>query len=147
MIVGLAKRHGCHTCGAKPGRGVLTDSIAFHADHMPPSSIVRAENSRLWRVLSGQMLTQRFYPQCARCSSRQGGLLNAQRSSTSVQLRGHNHALRFKGFYLCGLVLAALTVPCGDGGDVGMPGGYCRLKRLENTAEGAVCWVFRITQK
>ncbi|HEV2818696.1 MAG TPA: RHS repeat-associated core domain-containing protein, partial [Allosphingosinicella sp.] len=55
---GLGDRDGCHTCGApESGR----PSGNWTPDHQPPSG------------LNSNGGPQRFYPQCRRCSDRQGG--------------------------------------------------------------------------
>lgn len=54
----IGSERGCHTCGTKsPG----TPLGNFVADHQPPTAM----------TLPGQ--SQRLYPQCQKCSVRQGG--------------------------------------------------------------------------
>ena len=69
--------YGCHTCGRK-----RVDS--FIGDHMPPNKLARP----------GQL--QRLYPQCAVCSSRQGGAVRANRPA----YRTHAFSLRLYHLWL-----------------------------------------------
>ena len=59
------REHGCHTCGTKnPG----TRSGNFVHDHQYPTAIIGiGHNSR--------RKPQRIYPQCLKCSARQGQLV------------------------------------------------------------------------
>ena len=179
-ILSLGEKYGCHTCGTRrllrsygpssilpsmsssssSGVGAASASAfpplpTFHADHMPPSSIVRSVNSRLWRRVSGMYLTQRFYPQCTPCSNAQGGLLNglitggggggAASSSSSASskrvgelLRGYNHAFVPRRHHAVGLLLALLTTPTERDGREGRPGGYQNLKEAEKGIEDTI---------
>lgn len=58
-------KYGCHTCGTKdPG----TPNGNWVADHQDPTSLVDPETP------------QRYFPQCLRCSQRQGGLIRAYKA-------------------------------------------------------------------
>ena len=53
---GIFKREGCHTCGYRPG--LLPGARGFHADHVPPLSVVKYLNNRGWRGLTGRTVKQ-----------------------------------------------------------------------------------------
>ena len=56
VLRGIFKRHGCHTCGYRPG--ILPSARTFHADHVPPLSVVKYLNGRGWRGLTGAKVKQ-----------------------------------------------------------------------------------------
>ena len=64
MIQTIGRRHGCHSCGTK--RRVSN----FVADHQPPSKTIVG-------AVDTEVPSQRFYPQCNRCSRQQGGVLSS----------------------------------------------------------------------
>lgn len=97
------KRFGCHVCGSKAGSPI--------GDHNPPVSI-----GELVKKPSYQ-----FYPHCASCSSRQGGILGAAKNSIghswgTWKKIGHlkaaaggsnayNHALQLRFHHFAGGIL------------------------------------------
>jgi len=83
----LGQRYGCHSCGRRLG-------TKFVADHQPPSVIVRQ---------SGQEISQQFFPQCARCSSRQGAVASAylkQGMNAAMSIMTHSSRLRLYHAFL-----------------------------------------------
>ncbi|OQS00620.1 hypothetical protein ACHHYP_03271 [Achlya hypogyna] len=90
VIQSFGRLYGCHTCG--------TRSSKYHADHMPPVLVAKAENARLWAKMFGSV-TQRYYPQCEQCSNTQGALVkkNAKQLKTHLlQLRSYH----WTGFWM-----------------------------------------------
>ena len=79
----IGRASGCHTCGVR--------RAAFVGDHMPPLSLARP----------GQAF--RFYPQCAACSSLQGGSLATGR----VPARPHRSLRLYHAWAPAGLAMAA----------------------------------------
>ncbi|GMH56130.1 hypothetical protein TrLO_g7693 [Triparma laevis f. longispina] len=72
----IFRAYGCHTCGYRPGVMPLTSPLKFHADHVPPLSVVKYLNSKGWRGLINKKISQVFAPQCTNCSKQQGGALS-----------------------------------------------------------------------
>lgn len=93
-LASFGRRYGCHTCGRRrPADGV------FHGDHQPPNSLVKPGQS------------QKFFPQCKRCSNLQGGDLAQLRNpaATAAPLVTHATALRWYHLWLpIGPVLSVL---------------------------------------
>ncbi|OQR96825.1 hypothetical protein THRCLA_21978 [Thraustotheca clavata] len=105
VIQSFGRLYGCHTCGTKTSK--------YHADHMPPVLVAKAENTRLLAKIFGH-LTQngrlnlqdffihvhcRYYPQCEACSNTQGALVkkNAKQLKLHVtQIRSYH----FTGFWM-----------------------------------------------
>jgi hypothetical protein len=94
----LGRRFGCHTCGAtrveltRAGAaaksGLLRGDVpSWVADHMPPVKYVALRNQMLWRRLTGCTVTQRFFPQCSKCSLVQSA---AVRSHAAPSLVSHH---------------------------------------------------------
>jgi hypothetical protein len=95
---------------------------------MPPKSVADQMNRQLLRRLLGRKVQFRFYPQCVKCSSRQGSLLSTatqqlkDRSiwrgggkATYLQRAGggsnaHYHGFRPRLYTLAGGVVAATAV-------------------------------------
>lgn len=118
---------GCHTCGTR--QLFSREKVKFVADHMPPKSVAERMNQRLWRRILRWKVKYRFYPQCSKCCSQQGGLLsqrtielrnkhrslvgfkkaNQQSVSKSAADRGYFHALRPRINYLAGGVIAGIS--------------------------------------
>jgi hypothetical protein len=74
----LGRLWGCHTCGSRQlFRSLSTRSVQFICDHQPPKAVAYQLNQQWWRRLLHRPVAFRFFPQCAACSSRQGGLLSA----------------------------------------------------------------------
>lgn len=104
----MFKRRGCHTCGTRTSETVV-------GDHMPPRSIgVLLKNPNY-----------RFYAQCKRCSSHQGGILataskQSQGWETKKQakflhgsgggLAAYNHGAQFRINHLTGGIYGAMTM-------------------------------------
>ena len=100
--------------------------MKFHADHMPPNAVVKEMNEKWFRKATGQIIKQRFYPQCTKCSSKQGGILasasqelkhNMSASKRGSQLikagggkQAHYHGLRFRTSHLAGALVAGTTI-------------------------------------
>ncbi len=82
MIQTIGRRYGCHSCGKRRVSN-------FVADHQPPSKTI---------VGAGEVLSQRFYPQCNRCSRQQGGLLSNNNGKFAAlnpkSIRTHSPSLR-----------------------------------------------------
>jgi hypothetical protein len=70
----LGSIFGCHTCGTKPFLPSLT-TMSFIGDHQPPKSVANQLNQQFIRRLFGFKVPFRFYPHCAACSNKQGGIL------------------------------------------------------------------------
>ncbi|KDO30957.1 hypothetical protein SPRG_04145 [Saprolegnia parasitica CBS 223.65] len=90
VIQSFGRLYGCHTCGTKRSK--------YHADHMPPVLVAKAENARVWAKLFGPV-TQRYYPQCESCSNTQGALVK----KNAKQLKLHLTELRayhWTGFWM-----------------------------------------------
>lgn len=88
-IQALGRRFGCHSCGVRP----FFSSLAFIADHQPPLSRARLASAAPWRRLLGRpVVSHRFYPQCAACSSKQAALL-AERTALARRLGSARRAL------------------------------------------------------
>ena len=128
----IGRMAGCHTCGSR----MLIDrskssSVNFIADHMPPNAAVKQMNERWFRRMVGRTKSQSFYPQCVKCSNKQGGILAAavnklNASSTPVFFRGrrpsinlmsagggrlaHNHGLRLRTSHISGGLIAGMTI-------------------------------------
>ena len=64
----LGRRFGCHTCGSKIS--------PFVGDHMPPKSVAQEWNARWYNSLLNRKVSFKFYPQCTKCSNKQGSLLS-----------------------------------------------------------------------
>lgn len=91
LLQELYQHYGCHHCGTR-ARGMVV------GDHMPPNKLIKAQ-AKAWQqapwlarrllALLGQKpdLTQRFYPQCGACSSRQGGSIAGGASRALVMHR------------------------------------------------------------
>lgn len=107
QIESLGRRYGCHTCGSRMifhnSNSSSNSFVRFHADHMPPRSVVTARmdkrnNVRFFRKLrsyvwnSTATLKQRFYPQCIHCSTKQGQILG----QATQQLRSNYNAIMTK---------------------------------------------------
>lgn len=129
---------GCHTCG---NRAVfqLKGNVKFHADHIPPISVAKQMNSRLWRRLFHIQVKHRFYPQCVKCSNEQGGILrqatSALQTNPKINLWKAGagslacfHGNRFRLFHFAGAVIAAITVYD--------EGGVDKFKYLQNQIIG-----------
>jgi hypothetical protein len=76
----LGRIYGCHTCGSKPF--FHSAVVNFIGDHQPPKAVSYQMNQRWFRRILGWKVPFRFYPQCAPCSSKQGGIL----ASATVEL-------------------------------------------------------------
>lgn len=130
----LGRKFGCHTCGS---RMIFAKSrVKFHADHMPPRSVVNAQKNQFWRKLLLPLfpIKQRFYPQCVNCSNKQGSLLGqaTQQLRNAIKTKKHKnasqmiqphfltkagggrnahfHGLRPRLSHLTGACIAAITV-------------------------------------
>ncbi|XP_062520768.1 uncharacterized protein LOC134195708 [Corticium candelabrum] len=68
----IGKKHGCHTCGRK------WRVNKFHRDHQPPTALAREGEKQV------------YYPQCAKCSAQQGGVV----SQRTIQIVTHGTSLR-----------------------------------------------------
>lgn len=117
---------GCHTCGKR----LLFDrnKPKFIADHMPPKSVAKQMNNtwlRRWKILKEVQF--RFYPQCYRCSSKQGSILSKASNNLPTDTwfpsitnalilsnagggrMSYFHGFQFRLNHLSGGVLAAAT--------------------------------------
>ena len=121
---------GCHTCGSRMphsfGLKSKSTSVNFIADHMPPNAVVKQMNERWFRRMIGRTVKQRFYPQCVKCSNKQGGILSSavnkmnnygfmKSATTSLINAGggklaHNHGLRLRTSHLAGGLIAGITI-------------------------------------
>ena len=114
----FGRQFGCHTCGER----FLLSSGRFIADHVPPLYEAQRANRALWRRLLSQPVTQRFYPQCTACSSRQAVLLAERARLAAKEARPpagmrtgapsaifHPHSL-LRPYNAVGGILAALEV-------------------------------------
>jgi hypothetical protein len=115
----MGRVFGCHTCGSHQLLGPsLFQKVKFVGDHMPPKSVAEQINARWYNRLLGHQVEFRFYPQCTRCSSRQGSILSAavqQATKQNLATAGggkmaHFHGLRPRINHLTGGVVAGLTV-------------------------------------
>jgi hypothetical protein len=116
----IGRRFGCHTCGSRLLFNKLpnTKKIIFHGDHIPPVSVAKQINNRWYNRKLGRIVPQRFYPQCTKCSNKQGGLLsravNAGHKNLHVVGGGSEsyfHGWRMRlGHFTGGLVAAVSTV-------------------------------------
>ena len=131
----LGRKFGCHSCGVRFGHG-----LQFRADHQPPLFFVRRANAAWWRRLLGTTVTQRFYPQCAPCSSLQGGALSALAAGSKQLPPGAvRHAAQtfllsastWTGALLSGTVVAA---------DSGVLVATSLLSGAEATVDAAAAW-------
>ena len=75
----LGKQHGCHSCGRRRVSN-------FVCDHQPPTKLITESEAG--------MLSQRFYPQCNRCSQQQGGVLNGNGRLSPKAICTHPFSLR-----------------------------------------------------
>ena len=115
----LGRRFGCHSCGVRSWR---FNRIIYHADHQPPLAEVKRANAAAWRRIFAAPVSQRFYPQCARCSGKQAAVL-AERTQLITRLGSPRKALRaasvppgvfhmpslLRPHYAVGAVLSGLT--------------------------------------
>jgi len=69
-ISSVGQIYGCHSCGLR--------AKAFHADHMPPNSLVKKLNARWYRRFL-PTVEQQFYPQCSGCSNLQATAVKQDR--------------------------------------------------------------------
>lgn len=126
QIERLGSLWGCHTCGHR-ALFQLRNNVNFHADHIPPISVAKQMNSKLWRRLFHMPVKHRFYPQCVKCSDKQGGILSkatsALQSNPKINLRKAGagslacfHGNRFRLFHCAGGILGIITV-YDDGGN------------------------------
>jgi len=99
----------------------LKSAVTFHADHMPPIAVVKQMNSRLWRKICHITVKQRFYPQCIKCSSKQGSILSKAVSelkynpNVNLFMSGARdlscfHGMRSRFFHLTGAVIGTITI-------------------------------------
>lgn len=152
----LGRRYGCHTCGSRMlFVKKLKGACKFHADHMPPQSVVECMNKNFVRRLLNVSVKQRFYPQCITCSNKQGGILS--KATKSIQSgnkkytffswkkgpvqtlmdagggqEAYFHGLRFRFSHLTGFLLGALTVVDTDVKDVMGKGNEQRFKSIQD---------------
>lgn len=120
----MFRKWGCHTCGS------TSQSVGFHADHMPPKSVAN-EMNKTWLRSKGILreVQFRFYPQCVHCSKAQGSILKQATSQVNKSIghlsstaraaflknagggtKAHFHGLKFRMNHLTGAVLAGTTV-------------------------------------
>ena len=92
-LAAFGRKVGCHTCGAR--------RFAFIADHQPPLKLAKLRDASWFRF--GRTTSQRFYPQCVKCSQAQAVAVRTM--SPDVKL--HLDAVR--PFHLSGLVAAPLA--------------------------------------
>lgn len=87
IIDNAGDTYGCHSCGRSRDDVEAEDGAFNHwvPDHQPPISLMNAATGG-GTPPSGM----RLYPQCPRCSSRQGGLLAAATNSGDI----NNHSAR-----------------------------------------------------
>jgi hypothetical protein len=110
----LGRMFGCHTCGAR--------SRSFIGDHMPPKIVAEQLARRSW-LLGGKRPVQfRFYPQCVKCSHKQGGILSratlelrksrrAAHQLHKIRSNAYFHGWKFRPIHhLVGGVVAATAV-------------------------------------
>lgn len=83
----IGRKHGCHTCGKRK-------TSQFVADHQPPSKIVNSNNNN-----ASELILQRFYPQCSKCSGIQGGVVGSCKSNAK-SVRTHAFSLRLYHLFL-----------------------------------------------
>lgn len=110
--------------------------VKFVGDHMPPKSVAQQINLIWYRKLLNIPVQFRFYPQCVKCSSKQGSILSKatqelrnhqflSKSSSFLNKRGstipdlsqagggtnaHNHGFRPRMNHLTGGILAGIAV-------------------------------------
>jgi len=131
---------GCHTCGSHRWlSSPLTRKAKFVGDHMPPKSVALQANARWYNRLLNRQVNFRFYPQCIKCSSKQGSILSAavqQQIKRNLSQAGgganaHFHGLRPRLHHLTGGVIAGITVVGASDGDIqkGNPRRYQALQK------------------
>jgi len=157
VIETVGRRWGCHTCGSrmvfartKPSlSGGATSIVKFHADHMPPRSVVNAMDSRWWRRLLRIQVKQRFYPQCVSCSNVQGSILSkaASRNGAGGILKSkangaralaasgggsvaYNHGFRPRFYHITGGLVAVATVADANEDEVVRNGNARRFRMI-----------------
>jgi len=84
LIQAIGKRYGCHSCGARRVK-------SFISDHQPPTKLFNS---------SGDMLSQRFYPHCSRCSAQQGGVLSKSNAKNPRSIINHFSSIRVHHLFL-----------------------------------------------
>ena len=131
----MGRLWGCHTCGSRrllatklKVPGMKGSGALFVGDHMPPKAVAKQIHARWYNRLPILRHTNRvkfrFYPQCTRCSNRQGSILSAavqkQLSTTTgrtnLQQAGGGALAYFHGFRprlyhaVAGGAVASITV-------------------------------------
>ena len=89
VIRELGRRHGCHSCGTRSVR-------QFHADHQPPNKVHSTHNS----PDAKNVITQRLYPQCNKCSNSQGALLSQSIGTRNSWRAIRTHPLSLRAYHL-----------------------------------------------
>ena len=101
QIERLGRLWGCHTCGSHRwftfprisiNGGVGVPGAQFVGDHMPPKSVAQQLETSLWYRCLRRKVRYRFYPQCIKCSNKQGSLLS--KASAALQNRRGSSAAR-----------------------------------------------------
>jgi hypothetical protein len=74
----FGKVFGCHQCGSRQA-AMMKFREGFIADHMPPTLFISRKLKTWWgkAVHNFFPLTQRLYPQCTKCYSKQGSKVKA----------------------------------------------------------------------
>ena len=117
----LGRFWGCHTCGSH--RCWLGSEVQFVGDHMPPKSVAQRLENSFWYRLFRKTVNYRFYPQCMRCSSKQGSLLSKAAAGLRIGRRAalrlaavggsraasYNHGWQPRFNHLTGALLGAIA--------------------------------------
>ena len=85
LIQSIGKKYGCHSCGKRY-------VSKFIADHQPPSKLFTSGMARA--------PYQKFYPQCQKCSTLQGAVVNNGVTLNSKAIRSHPLGLRLYHLFL-----------------------------------------------
>eukprot|EP00916_Digyalum_oweni_P001539 GHVL01002960.1.p1 GENE.GHVL01002960.1~~GHVL01002960.1.p1 ORF type:complete len:310 (-),score=74.33 GHVL01002960.1:193-1122(-) len=101
------KKYGCHTCGVRSPRGKWADAKLFICDHQPPVMWIKRRLQYTPKLLHPfftklNFFSQRFYPQCKRCSIAQSSAVRTSKTKLILP-----HYSSWRTFHFTGCLLGS----------------------------------------